>query len=450
MLVTISQATRDLLTPKWNEYIPHVPTVKQHAALLLDDYPELFYGGAAGGGKSDYLLMAALQYVDVPGYAALIVRRSFAQLSKAGGLLDRAQEWLSGTRARGAETIGGTPTRWDFPGGARLEFGHCQHDKDRHDYQSAQYQFLGVDELTQFSLRVYLYLRSRLRRLAGSKIPTRSRTASNPGNEGHDWVKARFVAEQGDGERKRVYLPAKLSDNPHLDGDEYAATLSELHPYDRKQLLDGDWDVRPDGGRFKREWFAFVDEMPLGMQLVRRWDLAATEPAKGKDPDWTVGALMGKSNNGGPRFVVADIRRFQKTPKGIDEQLAQAANQDGREVKIRYEQEGGSAGKIATRHFRTLLEGFDFNGIPSTGSKVVRSNAFASAAEGGEVALVRAPWNETYLRELETFTGNDKDCPHDDQVDASSGAHTDLTNNAGPSPSDLYGGAVAEEAGAVQ
>ena len=415
-----------LLLPKWTEFIPHEPTVKQHAALLLDDYPELLYGGAVGGGKSDFLLMAALQYVDVPGYAALIVQRSFAQLSHSDAMLERAQEWLSG-KASGIDSVNGMPTKYIFPSGARLEFGHCQHEKDRFNYKGSAYQYIGFEELTGFTLRIYLYLRSRLRRLMGSGIPIRTRGASNPGDIGHEWVKARFVSGA---ERGRLFMPAKLEDNPYLDRDEYAATLADLHPYDREQLMNGNWDVRPPGGRFKREWFSFVDTMPAGMERVRRWDLAATEPKKGRDPDHSVGALMGKSNNGGPRFALENIRRFQKSPAGIDTEIVQCAHQDGRDVKIRMEQEPGSSGKIAIQHFRRLLEGFDFKGIPSTGSKVVRSNAFASAAEGGEVALLRADWNEDYLREMEMFTGDDKDCPHDDQVDASSGAHTDLTSGA--------------------
>ncbi len=84
-----SKRLRELLTPRMTPFIAHAPTARQHAALLLSEKRELLYGGAAGGGKSDFLLMAALQYVDVPGYAALIMRRTFAQLSKAGGLLER-------------------------------------------------------------------------------------------------------------------------------------------------------------------------------------------------------------------------------------------------------------------------------------------------------------------------------------------------------------------------
>jgi predicted phage terminase large subunit-like protein len=423
------------MDPKWTEFIPHEPTVKQHAALLLDDYPEVLYGGAAGGGKSDFLLMAALQYVDVPGYAALILRRTFSELALSDGMMLRAQEWLSG-RANGIDSIGGVPTKWNFPSGARLEFGHVHHDKDRYNYKSAAYQFIGFDELTGFPKTIYLYLRSRLRRMAGSKLPIRTRCASNPGDIGHDWVKERFVTGNPDAEVQRVFLPATLADNPYLDQDEYEKTLQDLHPYDREQLLNGNWDARPPGGRFKREWFKFIDEQPAGLERVRRWDLAATEPKPGRDPDYSVGVDMGRWTNGSVKFVISDVQRFRESPAGIDGRIVQVADQDGRAVKVRIEQEPGSSGKIAIAHFANLLEAYDFKGVPSTGDKVVRSNAFAAACERGEVALVRAPWNEPYLRELEMFTGSDKDCPHDDQVDASGGAHTDLTYQRGLSPSD--------------
>lgn len=435
----ITERQRALSAPKWTEFIPHEPTLKQHFALLLDDYPELLYGGAAGGGKSDFLLMAALQYVDVPGYSALITRRTYPQLSASDGLLMRAQEWLAG-KAKGHDTVSGTPTRWIFPSSARLDFGHCQHEKDRFNYQGAAYQFIGVDELTQYTLNIYLYLMSRLRRPEGSLVPLRMRAASNPGDIGHEWVKARLVVGgRGAADRRCVFIPALLGDNHHLDREEYEQTLREMHPYDREMYLKGNWDARPPGGRFKREWFKFVDSPPAGLERVRRWDLAATAPKPGRDPDYSVGVDMGKASNGSVRFVVCDVQRFRESPAGVEARVAQTANQDGRSVKVRIEQEGGSSGKIAINHFGRLLEAYDFKGVPSTGDKVERSNAFAAACERGEVALVRAAWNEPYLRELEMFTGNDKDCPHDDQVDASSGAHTDLTYQRGPTLTDLYG-----------
>lgn len=81
------------LTPKLTKFIPHVPTPKQAAFLLLD-CREAFYGGSAGGGKSDALLMAALQYADIPGYSAILFRKSYADLTLPGALMDRAAQWL--------------------------------------------------------------------------------------------------------------------------------------------------------------------------------------------------------------------------------------------------------------------------------------------------------------------------------------------------------------------
>ena len=450
--MTVTDRQRLLANPKWTDCIPHVPTLKQHWGLLLDNTPELLYGGAAGGGKSDFLLMAALQYVDVPGYAALILRRTYPQLSASDGMLARAQDWLAG-KAHGVDTVAGTPTRYIFPSKARLDFGHCQHEKDRFNYQGAAYQFIGPDELTQFTESIYLYIMSRLRRLEGSNVPLRMRSTSNPGDIGHEWVKARLVVggQGGDVDRRCVFIPALLADNPYLDRKEYEQTLSEMHPYDREQLLKGNWDARPPGGRFKREWFKMLDEAPSGLEEVRRWDLAATEAKKGRDPDYSVGLKMGRLTNGSIRFVISDVQRFRGSPADVEARILHTAEVDGRAVKVRIEQEGGASGKIAIAHFARLLEAYDFRGVPSTGSKVERSNPVAAACERGEVALVRAPWNEPFLREVEMFTGNDKDCPHDDQVDGLSGAHTDLTYARGIGWDDLpYVDQAEEQREAVQ
>ena len=136
--------------------------------------------------------MAALQYVDVPGYAALLFRRTYADLNLPGALMDRAHQWLGATAAR----WNAHDHRWTFPSGATLTFGYLETERDKYRYQSSELQYIGFDELTQFPESQYTYLFSRLRRLGDSEVPLRMRSASNPGGEGHEWVRARFVDAQ--------------------------------------------------------------------------------------------------------------------------------------------------------------------------------------------------------------------------------------------------------------
>lgn len=229
--------------PALAKYWPHLQTVsaKQTAFLVLDQL-EAFYGGAAGPGKSDALLAGALQYVDVPGYAALILRRTYAELMKSDGLIPRAQSWLANTDAHQLE--GGK--KWVFPSGARLEFGHVQNELDKHAFQSAAYQYMGFDELTSFTPGIYEYIAfSRSRRLTIgpiAKVPIRVRSASNPGNIGHLWVKERFVSPKT---RKPgvIFIPGTVADNPGLDVAQYRATMANLSDALQAQLLEGDWDA---------------------------------------------------------------------------------------------------------------------------------------------------------------------------------------------------------------
>ena len=417
---------------------PHRPTPRQWLALSLLHSREVLYGGAAGGGKSDYLLMSALQFIDVPGYSAVIFRRTFPQLAAPeDGLLARAQKWLHGQPGFvGSETVGGFPTRWKYRGGGTLSFAHMQLEKDKYSHQGPSYAFIGWDELTQFSEGQYRYLLSRSRRPSDagsvlSRVPLRVRATSNPGGEGHAWVAGRFPvpgnAEPREGCR---FVPSKLRDNPHIDADSYVATLQELHPYERAQLLEGDWQVRPPGARFERHWFRVVEQAPECRRWVRFWDLAATEPKKGRDPDWSVGAKMGVRSES-PQFVVADVARFRCRPGGLERRIRHVAEADGRGVTIAIEQEPGSSGKIAAHHWTQALAGFHVVHVPSTGSKVVRSNPWASQAEAGNVAVVKAPWIDSYFTEHEMFTGVDGQ-GHDDQVDASSGALGILTGKGTP------------------
>lgn len=393
-----------------NQWIPHQPTLKQAEFLLMPDL-EVLFGGSAGGGKSDALLMAALQYADVPGYAAILFRRTYADLALPGALMDRSQEWLRGTAAHWSDK---TKT-WTFPSGATLSFGYLESENDKYRYQSAEFQFVGFDELTQFTETQYRYLFSRLRRLEQMEVPLRMRAASNPGGVGHEWVKQRFIV--GD----RPFVPASLDDNPYIDRVEYVKSLMHLDPVTREQLLRGDWTIQEGGTMFKREWFEIVPAAPAGINLVRYWDMAATEAKPGKDPDYTSGCLMGEKDG---IYYIIDIKRDRLSPLGVENLIKQTAILDGKRVPIWLEQEPGSSGKTVIDHYaREVLKGFIFRGDRVTGSKTQRAQPLSAAAEMGNVKLVQGKWIPAFLDEAEVFPFG----LHDDQVDSASGAMSKLT-----------------------
>lgn len=245
------------------QYIKQYPTPRQKLFLDLENEKEVFYGGAAGGGKSSCLLMDALKYVHVPKYSALILRRTYADLAKPGAIMDRSKEWLKSTDAKWNEQ----KKEWTFPSGAKLTFGYLDTENDKYQYQGAEFQFVGFDELTQFTETQYRYLFSRLRRLKDSDVPIRMRSASNPGGIGGKWVNERFIPEgftpddaieervwvkestdEETGETlTRYFVPARLDDNPHLDQAEYELSLRELDTVTRAQLRRGDWQIQVKG-----------------------------------------------------------------------------------------------------------------------------------------------------------------------------------------------------------
>ncbi len=240
------------LVPRTNQYIKTTPTPKQTVFHLLNHVFEVLFGGAAGGGKSEALLRAATEYVDVPGYSALILRRSFKELSKSGALMDRSKDWFTQTDAH----WDGDLHQWDFPSGAVLAFGYVEREADLLQYQSAQYQYIGFDELTQFPQTVYAYMFSRLRRLQDSDVPVRMRAATNPGGPGHSWVKHRFQLPHGPtDDPERAFVFSRLEDNPHLDIETYERSFEQLSTVTRAQLREGNWNAQVQGGRFDAAWF---------------------------------------------------------------------------------------------------------------------------------------------------------------------------------------------------
>ena len=357
--------------------------------------------------------MGALQYVDAPGYAALLLRRSYADLKLPGALMDRAQEWLGGTAAR----FNAHSSIWTFPSGATLAFGYLENENDKYRYQSSELQYIGFDELTQFSESQYRYLFSRLRRLKDSDIPLRMRSASNPGGVGHEWVRARFVDHPND--PQRIYIPARLADNPHLDQEGYIANLNELSAVERAQLLEGDWQVHPEGVMFEREWFKVVEHGPEAKALrIRYWDKAATEGGGAR----SVGVLLAKTTDG--LFYVEDVVCGQWSALKREQIMRKTAEGDGRRVQIWLEQEPGSGGKESAEASIRNLAGFVVHAERPTGEKAARAHPLAAQCEAGNVHLVHGAWNQEYLEELCSFPLGS----YADRVDASSGAFNKLAN----------------------
>jgi hypothetical protein len=216
--------------------------------------------------------MSALQYVHVPGYTALLLRRTYADLAQPGAIMERARAWLAGTAAKWNEQR----KQFRFPSGAVLQFGYMESAQDRFRYQGTEYQFCGFDELTQFPEQSYQYMFSRLRKLATSDIPIRMRSGTNPGGIGHEWVRRRFIDPGG---HDRPFVPALIDDNPSLDAVAYRVSLSQLDAATRAQLERGVW-VRDSEGLVYHfdEGRNVVAEAPVCTHKILALDFGVTAP----------------------------------------------------------------------------------------------------------------------------------------------------------------------------
>ena len=392
--------------PFTSAYTPQTPTPKQLSLISNMDL-DVLYGGAAGGGKSSGMLMAALQYFNVKGYAALILRKRYKDLSLPGALMPRADSWLTGKAHWNSETH-----TWTSKEGGTLTFGYIDGPRDHEQYQSAEFQFIGIDEATQIRWQQIRYMFSRLRRLKEVEIPIRFRLSSNPGGKSHTEIKEHYVRPEG--RHGRTYIKAILDDNPYLDADQYELSLAELTAVDRARLRWGDWDIVEGGRVLDRSWFDIVDDVPRKVvKRLRYWDLAATEPyEKNPDPDFTAGALLSVTEDGS--VYIEDATEFKLNPGKVERRIIMTATLDGGDTEVWMEQEPAASGKTVIHMYRKLLMGFTFRGDKVTGKEPTRINPLASYAEGGNVYLVRGSWNQRFLDQAETYP----DGQHDDMLKA--------------------------------
>jgi len=218
---------------------------------------DVLYGGAAGGGKSYAMLVDPLRFAHKKAHRALILRRSMPELRE---LIDKSRELypqaFPGSKFKEVEKL------WNFPSGAKIEFGFLERDADVYRYQGQAYSWIGFDEITHLPTEfAWNYLASRLR-TTDSSIETYLRCTANPGGVGAQWVKKRYIDSHehnksfiGHDGLSRKFIPARLDDNPYLAKDgRYEQMLKALPPIQRRQLLEGNWDVA--------EGAAFVEFSP--------------------------------------------------------------------------------------------------------------------------------------------------------------------------------------------
>ena len=228
------------------------PNTGPQTDFLAAPERDVLYGGAAGGGKSYAMLIDPLRFAHRAAHRALILRRSMPELRE---LIDKSRELypkaFPGCKYKEVEKL------WNFPSGAKVEFGFLERDADVYRYQGQAYSWIGFDEITHLPTEFgWNYLASRLR-TTDPKITPYMRCTANPGGVGATWVKKRYVDPHppnesftGEDNLTRKFIPARLEDNPYLAEDgRYEEMLKALPPTQRRQLLEGNWDVN-EGAAF--------------------------------------------------------------------------------------------------------------------------------------------------------------------------------------------------------
>jgi len=429
----------------------------------------VIYGGSAGGGKTWGLLLDPLRDIDVPGFGAIIIRRTFPEITNLGGLWDESEKLYK--HAAGKPTRGDLIWRWDS--GARVEFGHLQYDKELSKYDGAQIASIGFDQLEHFSERMFWYLQIRNRSMCG--VPSRLRATCNPdpdsflisdkdkgwgygligwwiGEDGYAipersgvvrwfvryqeklyWADDRETLLRQFAEIDPDIIPVSITfilatvhnNRKLLEIDKtYLAKLKALPLVERERFLGdaergGNWKVKPEAGKvFNRSWFEIVSEVPDGGVDCRGWDFAATlKELAGDDPDFTASIKIRRCADG--FYYVTDMTEERMAE--IDEYMlslsksdAAIARQQGAAYRVRWGTEPGSAGVRETARLKRMLVGMGADGMSEHGDKLTKWRPMAAEIQAGKFRVLAAPWTDRFL----SMMHGQPDADHDDIPDA--------------------------------
>ena len=267
----IKEVTRETSSIEEHANVLFKPNEGPQTEFLAASEREVLYGGSAGGGKSYAMLADPLRYMGHPQFSGLLLRHTTEELRE---LIFKSQELYP--KIWPGIKWSERKMQWTAPSGARLWMSYLDRDEDVLRYQGLAFSWIGFDELTQWATPyAWNYMRSRLRSTAPD-LPIFMRATTNPGGRGHGWVKKMFIdpapynrafdatdIETGEALKypaghskagkplfKRRFIPARLSDNPYLaDAGDYEAMLLSLPEQQRRQLLQGDWDIK-EGAAF--------------------------------------------------------------------------------------------------------------------------------------------------------------------------------------------------------
>lgn len=335
------------------------PQPRQHEFMSRPEY-ECFYGGAAGGGKSDALVAEALRQIDIPHYKGIIFRKTYPQARELILKSKRLYPFVSpGCKYNSQEHC------WIFPSGARIYFGSMPNSDSYIDYQGLSFAFIGFDELTHFTEEEYRYLQTR-NRADGAGVRVYIRATGNPGGIGHGWVKARFITDMPPNtpkeyaasvvdpgghkievKRKKIFIPSSVFDNEELlrNDPNYLANLAMQPEALKKALLYGDWDTfsgqvftewrnNPEG-YFTRKYTHVIEpfKIPGSWRRYRAFDYGYSRPFAVQW--WAV-------DNDGIAYLYRQLYGYNGTPnQGIRWEPRKIA----REIR-RIEHEAGESGVL--------------------------------------------------------------------------------------------------------